>query len=344
MKRNKKTEGIIFSFLLVGFLLKPIAAYAADSGITKEQTFTTSADSEKEFAGHVDFAEAIIENGKTYELSGIDYKVLSKEYLDKKEKSVDSKVIEVGKAYEPEGTITEDGITYKLKGVIQETQPEEDAYEQEVVAYEEYQREVGRSDLPVTKVVQAANAKTGQMQDVVCTLTGISRLGTNTETSYMTVTYVDYNAAYYEWNGNLISRNDAPALAGYEDQLLSAVGAEAGSTITDISWAGDTYQDGDGVLCRDAVATVQRAVPIYRADYVGRIYQEAKEGNIYHMTYEGTDPEGKIQYEVKATASYKQKATSPLPYVLTGVGIAIVIAAIVAILMILKKKTEENES
>lgn len=323
--------------------MTPITAYAADNSVIKEQVFTASADTEREFAGHVDFAEAIIEGGKTYQLSDITYKVLSKKYLDKKKKNVDSEVVEAGNTYTPEQTITDGGITYKLQNTIQERQTVENAYEQTVFAFEDYRYVISPSDVPDRKVVQATNDKTGQVQDVNCTLTGISSMGMETFTNYMTVTYSDYDSAYYEWNGNLIPRNDdMPALAGYENQLLNAAGAGAGSTITDISWTGDTYQDENGVICRDATATVQQVGPVYRANYNGRIYVEAREGTVYHMTYEGEDPEGRVEYKVQATANYVEQKVPALPYILAGIGIVIVLAAIVGMLMILSKKQKEK--
>ena len=146
----------------------------------------------------------------------------------------------------------------------------------------------------------------------------------------------------YEWNGNLLPRNDeVPPLAGYESQLLESVGAAEGSQVTGLSWVGEPYE-AEGVLYRDAVATVQQVVTLYRADYHGQIHEAEQKGVVYRNTYEAPDPQGEIQYTVKATAEYTQMSDPRIAYLLTGAGIAIFIGAVVLILILLSRKKQKD--
>ena len=130
-------------------------------------------------------------------------------------------------------------------------------------------------------------------------------------------------------------------LAGYESQLLESVGAAEGSQITGLSWAGEPYE-AEGVLYRDAVATVQQVVTLYRADYNGQIHEAEQKGVVYRNTYEAPDPQGEIQYTVKATAEYTQLSDPRIAYLLTGAGIAIFIGAVVLILILLSRKKQKD--
>lgn len=340
---NRK-NGMIrtFSFLLMGAIVfHPLQVYASDSKITQQQTFTTTKNSEEEFAEYINFDKKLKLDGKTYELEGISYEVLSEKHLDKREKVVDSDVIEEGQAYSPPKTIKEDGLTYTLLDTKTERKTIEESFVQTVTTWDDYDYAVTATQVPATKVMTAVNERTGQQVEVTCSLTGIRNEGTTTSNNEMAITYENYDAAYYEWNGNLIPRNDErPALSGYEEQLLEAVNAGEGSRITGLSWSGEPYQNAEGVLCREAVATVQQIIPVYRANYRGTIVQEEKKGLVYKSTYSADDPEGQMEYEVQATAAYTQNVV--LPYILVGIGIFITLAVFVAVLMILSKKKKET--
>ncbi len=339
--KSKKMSKRFFSFLLAGILTVPLQAYAAET-ITKEQEFTASADSEKEFARHTDFEEEIKEDGKTYILKDVSYEVLSKKYLDKKEKTIESGVVRDGETYEPAKTLTEDGITYTLVS----TEPVEaetgEAYEQTVTAYEDYYYPVTAADVPGQKIVPAVNEKTGETQEVTCIFSGISGAGTVEIQNQMAITVEDYDAAYYEWNGNLIPRNDAsPALDGYEAQLLADAGAQEGSRITGIAWSGEPYTV-NGTVYRNATATVQQTVPVYRANYIGEIREEAEKGAVYRNTYEADDPEGEVELNVKAVALYERQMSN-VPYILAGAAIAACAVLLAAVLLVLSKKRKKEQ-
>ena len=180
------------------------------------------------------------------------------------------------------------------------------------------------------------------MEDVTCSLTGITQTGTKTVTNTMSLTFSDYDASYYEWNGHLIPRNDStPALSGYENELLSSVGAASGSRITSISWAGSPYTGANGVVYRDATANVEQQIQVYRANYSGAITTPEEKEVIYTATYSAPDQDGSVEYKVVATATYNP-VSSMVPMVVAGVGILIFIFLVVAVLYILRKRKKEK--
>lgn len=328
MKR-KKSKKVLISFLLSFLILLPFPVKAAEPKV-KEKTFTTESklntDTIKKEAG---FEEKIKEKGKTYTLNGITYEVIDTIYLDKKEKVLNS-TVSTTENYLPDETIQEDNLVFKLKHVELLEQ------QKEVSVYDEYDYKVTTSDLPETKSVKVTNDITGEQEDVICTLSSIEQSGTKTVSNKMWITFEGYDSDYYIWNGHQIPKNDSvPALAGYEDEMLSLSGAKSGSKITSIYWDGGTFINENGYLCRNAAANVESVIPMYKAYYTG--------GNTktYACTYEADDLDGRVQYEIKVSAEYQQVGLSVTQYVLIGIFVLIIV--IVIILFILSKKKKENE-
>lgn len=331
--RNKKA---VFSFLLMALLTFPLQATAAGTPLEKVVTLTGTSEEDYTKQAEQAFAQEIRENGKNYALTGISCEVTDTKYLDKKEKLVETEE-------KPTETISEDGLEYTLASYDSQEKIVEDQSSQTVTAYDEYSYAVTASDVPGTKTVSARNETTGETEQVTCAFTGISPAGTQTVTNAISITFSDYDAAYYNWNGNLIPRDDSsPQLAGYENELLASVGAEDGSYITGIYWTGDPYTV-DGVMYRDAAADVEQQVQLYRVNYRGEINTPEEKQTIYTARYEAPDPDGAVKYTVTATASY-QEQTSYLPYILGGVGILILAGLIVALLMLAAKKKKEKET
>ena len=149
---------------------------------------------------------------------------------------------------------------------------------QTVTAYDDYDYAVTEDDIPATKTVTETNQITGEQEEVICSFTGIHPVRIVMVNNAMTITFENYDAAYYEWNGNYIPRNDdIPQLAGYEDQLLASAGAAEGSVITGISWSGEPYE-ADGRLCRDAPQQWEQQIQVYRANYQ-KDYHPGRERN-----------------------------------------------------------------
>lgn len=334
MKRKVK-QGIIFSFLLSFAIVSPLQISAAGSPLEKQITLTASSEEDYIAQASEAFPEKIEEDGATYERTGISYDVEDTEYLSKKEKNIETEEV-------PAETISEDGIEYTLVSSDSREEVVEEQSSQTVTAYDEYSYAVTAADVPNTKTVTAQNETTGEAEQVTCTFAGISPAGTQTVSNTITITFSNYDAAYYNWNGHLIPRDDSsPQLAGYENELLASVGAEERSYITGIYWTGDPYTV-DGVMYRDAAADVAQQVQLYRANYRGVINNPEERQTVYTARYEAPDPDGAVEYTVTATASY-QEQTSYLPYILGGVGILILAGLIVALLMLAAKKKKETE-
>lgn len=334
MKRKVK-QGIIFSFLLSFAIASPLQTSAAGRPLEKQITFTASSEEDYIAQASEAFPEMIEEDGTTYERTGISYDIEKTEYLDKKEKTVETEDV-------PTETISEDGVEYTLVSSDSREEVVEEQSSQTVTAYDEYSYAVTAADVPSTKTVTARNETTGETEQVTCAFTGISPAGSETVSNTIAITFSNYDAAYYDWNGHLIPRDDAsPQLAGYENELLASVGAEEGSYITGIYWTGDPYTV-DGVMYRDAAADVEQQVQLYRANYRGVINNPEERQTVYTARYEAPDPDGAVEYTVTATASY-QEQTSYLPYILGGVGILILAGLIVALLMLAAKKKKETE-
>lgn len=329
-KRRIKCTAATLSFLL---LLIPLQV-SAGAELEKEITIVTSDYEGAEEQAKDKFEQTIEENGKKYELTDIEYELIETKYLDKKEKSIELKE-------EPKKTMKEDGVEYTLKSFDKSEKVAENEV-QTVTAYDDYDYEVTATDVPVAKTVTAVNKITGAEEQVICNFTGISTAGTTTVENTMTITFSNYDAAYYEWNGNYIPRNDAvPPLAGYEDSLLASVGAAEGSSVTGYYWSSEPYTV-DGVVYRDAVATVQQQVQMYRANYVGQIAPQKE--TVYKAVYETPDTEGNKEFTIKAIATYSKVEKSYVPYVIAaGVGLALIAGLVTFILIILAKKKKQEE-
>ena len=330
MKNKYLKKGLVFS-LLLAFVL-PLQVTAAGEPLIKEMTIKAASEAEYKELAEAEFAQQITENGKDYTLDHIDYEITDTQYLDKKEKVIDV-------TGEPEQTLTEQGVVYTLENA--EKQEQDEAEPQIVTAYDDYDHPVSESDVPGTKDVTATNSETGEEETVTCSLTGIEPAGITTVDTVMTITFSNYDASYYSWNGTYIARNDqTPPLAGYEDELLAYCNAEAGSEITGYYWAGEPYTS-NGVLCRDAAANVRQNVRMYRANYQGEIAAPEQEP-VYAATYTAPDPDGAVQLTVTATATYIQESSALPYYIAAGAGILVLIILIVGILIILSKKKKEK--
>lgn len=332
-KKRFKCAALAFSFLLALF---PLQVSAAGTQKVKELTFTVSEMEEAKKQAEKAFEKIFKEQGNEYKLSDIQYEVIHTEYLDKKEKRVELKE-------KPKEKLIEDGMEYTLKTSEKSEKVVAERTEQEVSAYDDYDHAVTAADVPGSKTVTATNHVTGAEEQVNCQFTGISNAGTVTVENTMTITFAEYDSAYFEWNGNYIARNDEiPPLAGYEDSLLASVGAEEGSVITDYHWSGDPYT-ADGVVCRDAEALIQRQVAVYRANYAGYIVTPEKKETVYQAVYEAPDKDGKKEVAVKAVAAYAEVKKSYVPYIIAaGAGLAVAAGLIAWILIILAKKKNKN--
>lgn len=326
----KRQNRILAALCLCSVVMSVLPQQVSAAGeLTKELMITASSEQDYKEQAESAFAVEIEESGQKYERTEIRYEVIDTKYLDKKEK-----VIEVAN---PAETITEGGVEYIL---VEFKAPAE--IEQRVSAYDDYDHPVTAADVPTTKDTTVTDEATGEQKTVTCSLTGVSPAGTATVDNVMTLTFGNYDAAYYEWNGSYLPHNDqTPPISGYEDQLLSQAGAASGSVITSCSWSGQPYSV-DGVMYRDAVANVRQPVQMYRANYEGLLTTQDPDAPGI-ATYSGDDPDGRVELTVTATATYLPIQISYAPYILAGAGILVLAALVVIILMTTAKKKNKEE-
>lgn len=329
MKRQNRILAALCMCSVVMSVL-PQQVSAAGDPLTKELEIMASSEQDYKEQAESAFAMEIEEDGQKYERTEIRYEVTNTNYLDKKEKMIETA--------NPAEIVTEDGVEYTL---VKFEEPKE--IEQTVTAYDDYDHVVTAADVPATKDTTVTDEATGEQKTVTCSLTGVSPAGTTTVDNIMTLTFGNYDAAYYEWNGSYLPHNDqTPPIAGYEDQLLSQAGAAAGSVITSCSWSGQPYSV-DGIMYRDAVAYVRQPIQMYRANYEGTVSVLDPDalGQAY---YSAPDPDGDVELTVTATATYLPVQISYAPYILAGAGILVLAALVVIILMTTaKKRNKENK-
>lgn len=329
MKRNRRIAVLCLASMLSVIVL-PQQISAAGGNLTKELTITASSEKDYKEQAEEAFALELEQDGMKYERTEIRYEVIDTKYLDKKEKVIE--------AANPAETITEGGVEYIL---VEFKAPAE--IEQRVSAYDDYDHPVTAADVPATKDTTVTDEATGEQKTVTCSLTGVSPAGTATVDNVMTLTFGNYDAAYYEWNGSYLPHNDqTPPIEGYEDQLLAQAGAAAGSAITNCSWSGQPYSV-DGVMYRDAVANVRQPVQMYRANYEGLLTTQDPDAPGI-ATYSGDDPDGRVELTVTATATYLPIQISYAPYILAGAGILVLVALVVIILMTAAKKKNKKRT
>lgn len=76
--------------------------------------------------------------------------------------------------------------------------------------------------------------------------------------SYINLTFISYDADYYEWNGVQIDGSSKNPLKGYEKEILKSIGADTKNyRVVTTYWTGKAYQK-DGVYYRKAKADIQK--------------------------------------------------------------------------------------
>ena len=76
-----------------------------------------------------------------------------------------------------------------------------------------------------------------------------------------------------------------------------------------VQWDGEPYEDSEGTLCRNAVASGKKMVSDCKAVYKGTAVFKEESGVRYRLTYQKSNAEGtgKSVYTMKATGVYVPK-------------------------------------
>lgn len=169
-----------FCGLLVGLLFTQTVTFAKaeePEGIKKgdlfiqEKLFST----DTKDVGSDKFEGSITVDGKRYLLQEVKQEVVDQTPVKIEtpvEKTIDSEPMDT--EYEPEQTIEKDGVTYTLEKVEEKEQQE--ASNQTVTGYTDYDKAVTRASVPATKQVTVKDNQTGENKTVTCTLTDVTPL------------------------------------------------------------------------------------------------------------------------------------------------------------------------
>lgn len=253
-----------FCGLLVGLLFTQTVTFAKaeePEGMKKgdlfiqERLFSTDT---KE-VGSDKFEGSITVDGKRYLLQEVKQEVVDQTPVKIEtpvEKTIDSEPMDT--EYEPEQTIEKDGVTYTLEKV--EKKEQQEVSNQTVTGYTDYDKAVTRASVPAIKQVTVKDNQTGENKTVTCTLTDVTPLAEGGwEDTHIDITFESYDSNVFRWNGVTVGKDTSTPLAGYENKLLQSAGADTSKyRVLRTYWTGKPYTDGNGVLCRNARADVQR--------------------------------------------------------------------------------------
>lgn len=90
------------------------------------------------------------------------------------------------------------------------------------------------------------------------------------------LTFYEYGAEGYQLGERVLKTEELPVLAEvYEEELLRNMGLSMEEyQIRKLEWAGEPYENEDGILCRDAVGYGSRLLRNYRVAYEGDVAPE----------------------------------------------------------------------
>lgn len=145
----------------------------------------------------------------------------------------------------------------------------------------------------------------------------------------------------FSFNGKRLRiTSNNPVWNGYKNDVSKYLGDKGSYNITGARWSTNMkpYQD---MYVREARFTGTKVVPFYEATYV----ESNATRNLYEatVTYEGIDPNQKLEAEANVTYKIVDTGLSTIQKVLiAAASILILIAVILFILFILKKRRKED--
>lgn len=314
-KRGMKSGAFFLAvFLAAGLpVMEAKAADGALENIYEEHQYTTE-NPDSDEAEKI-FEKELKRDGVTYRLSEIRTEVIKENKAGLAEDVVtittEPFLEEKADTYQPENTVERDGISYQLQKSVMEYAaiPAHEVPITEEVVYEAVEgKDVIPSRIPVTVTDDA----TGQQMEGIAEMSGQEFGEERWEENFsFPVTFHEYGLEGY-WLGETVFKldGDTPDFHGYEAELLALIGVSSEEyTVDSVIWDGDAYEDGDGIMCRNAVASGKKLVSDCKAVYKGNAIFEEETGFRYRLTYQknGAEGTGKTVYTMKATGVYVPK-------------------------------------
>lgn len=313
-------KGVKFSaFLLAMFLAAgfPIMEVKAADGVLEnlyeEHQYKTENPDSDEAEGL--FERELKRDGVTYRLSEIRTEVIEKNPVgmagDTVTITTDPFLAKKAGTYQPEETVEKEGVTYRLqKSVLEESViPAHEVPITEEVVYEAVE---GKDVIPSRISVTVTDDATGQQMDGIAEISGQEFGEERWEENFsFPVIFHEYGLEGY-WLGEQVFKlkDDIPDFHGYESELLALIGVNGEEyTVDSVAWDGEAYENPEGILCRNAVASGKKLVSDCKAVYQGNAIFEKEPGVRYRLTYQkdGAEGTGKTVYTMKATGVYVPK-------------------------------------
>lgn len=314
-KRGMKCSAL-FLVMFLAACVPVMEAEAADGvleNIYEEHQYQTENPDSDEAEGL--FEKEMKRDGVTYRLSEIRTEMIEEKPAgtagDTVTITTDSFLEEKADLYRPEDAMERHGVFYQLqKSVLEEAAiPAHEVPITEEVVYEAVE---GKDVIPARIPVSVTDDATGQQMDGIAEISGQEFGGERWEENFsFPVTFHEYGLEGY-WLGEQVFKlkEDTPDFHGYEGELLALIGVSGEEyTVDSVTWDGETYEDSEGVLCRNAVASGKKLVSDCKAVYRGTAVFKEEPGVRYRLTYQksGAEGAGKTVYTMKATGIYVPK-------------------------------------
>lgn len=284
----------------------------ANSFVTKEFEFY----SDDEHIILYNFPDTYMLNGKEYTLSDEEAAYETLGTRDTVSYMVEMNVEDLSEIPDSYSYTSESGETYELKN--------EQVYIREqgmvtipVVEEIYFEDQIGKPDVPSKKMITYFDKASGTDKEIEGSLISYeqTRAGHWSDILEIEGTFMapSESCHVYELAGTpnvRVARNAAaPTWAGYESQVLSALGLDANYfRVTGASWSGEQYVQ-DGYIMRNALFTGDMFVSTYRARYEASREAEGYATNVYYRV-DAKDVDAKAEdiktvYRIKAIVKYK---------------------------------------
>lgn len=224
-----------------------------------------------------------------------------------------------------------DGCIYELQGYTKEKTviPAHEELAKDTVLYEAVE---AIDTIPESASITVTDERTGQQTERRIPLSGYTFSDRRWEDGFkFRAVFHEYGTPGYHLGDMVVPHNDeTPELAGYEEELLQLLGLDKNNyEIHKMEWAGDAYQDIEGVTCREALISGRKMIADCSAVYSGSVVFEEEDGFWYEAEYLARDflKKQEVEYQIKATAIYTPQKTSRVPVALIGAGTALAVSA-----------------
>lgn len=328
-KRNKPISLfiIITTCALLIFSSASVAFAAEKQYLIKEYNFETDYVDDLSYTPQ----EKIKKDGKTYKVASVEYKVIKDNTTKIKKKISTTNKNDYEKTI---GHKLPSGKTIKLM-IRNKVRWKE--HLQAVTKEQEYK---ALSDVPEI-IRDTKEDPAGNTIDIVLSLSETEPF-TRVEKFSSPAKFYAYmeTGVMYMFNGKkIMTAKDAPTWPSYEEDVKSYLGLNGSAyKITGGSWNDSFVPYGQEQYVRTATYTGTKSTPLIRATFTET--DDTARMFVADITYVGYDPDNRSK--ACAVVSY-ERTIGTKEAIMIGAGIAIIVAALVAILYLIAKRRKEAD-